>query len=114
MLPDQAHRMGERVWMGAAGVLALGVFVPLMAPDMGLGLAPADPPVPLDPAVRLLVGPGLGAPGGPGWLGSSLLARLALLLPVGTPSTLAHSPVRASWFGRRRHRADDPGAGHDW
>lgn len=86
MLPDQAHRMGERVWMGAAGILALGVFVPLMAPDMGLGLAPADPPVPLDPAVRLLVGPGLGAPGGPGWLGSSLLARLALLLPVGSPT----------------------------
>ncbi len=86
MLSDQAHRMGERIWMGAAGVLALGVFVPLMAPDMGLGLAQADPPVPLDPAVRLLVGPGLGAPGGPGWLGSTLLARLALLLPVGTPS----------------------------
>jgi hypothetical protein len=72
--------------MGAAGVLALGVFASLMAPDMGLGLVPPDPIVPLDPAVRLLVGPGLGAPGGPGWLGSSLLARLALLLPLGSAS----------------------------
>lgn len=72
--------------MGAAGALAVGLFLPLMAPDMGLGLPPADPPVPLTPAVRLLVGPGLGAPGGPGWLGSSLLANLAFLLPVGTPA----------------------------
>ena len=73
--------------MAAAGVLALGVFLPLMAPDMGLGLAPSDPAVPLTPSARLLVGPALGAPAGAGWLGSTLLARLALALPIGTPTT---------------------------
>ena len=73
--------------MAAAGVLALGVFLSLMAPDMGLGLAPSDPAIPLTPSARLLVGPALGAPAGPGWLGSTLLARLALALPIGTPST---------------------------
>ena len=73
--------------MAVAGMLALGVFLSLMAPDMGLGLAPSDPAIPLTPSVRLLVGPALGAPAGPGWLGSTLLARLALALPIGTPST---------------------------
>ncbi|MEO2197854.1 MAG: hypothetical protein ABGY72_17440 [bacterium] len=79
--------MAERAWMAAAGVLALGVFLPLMAPDMGLGLAPSDPAIPLTPSARLLVGPALGAPAGAGWLGSTLLARLALALPIGSPST---------------------------
>ena len=87
MLSDQIHRLRAHAWHGAAGALALAVFLPMMAPDMGVGLPATAPPLPLTPAARLLVGPVVGSPGAPGWLGSSLLTRVALALPTGTPTT---------------------------
>ena len=78
--------MGERAWMTAAGALALVVFLSLAAPDAGINLPPGDRFSPAaSPAVQV-IGPAVGAPGGVGWLGSTQLSQLALLLPVGAPT----------------------------
>ncbi len=69
--------------MTAAGGVALALLFPLVTPGAGLS-APAELLViATDPGAQS-IGPGLGAPGGSGWLGSTLVAWLALALPVGS------------------------------
>ena len=78
--------MGERTGLVAAVVLALLTFVALAAPDFGVGLDDGTAFDQSEPAVTQVLGPALGAPGGPGWLGSTVLSRLALAVPVGGPA----------------------------
>ena len=72
--------------MTATGALALLVFLALAAPDLGVSLPAGDPFSSRDPLATQIVGPGLGAPGGAGWLGSTLFSQLALLVPIGAPA----------------------------
>lgn len=72
--------------MTATGALALVVLLPLTAPDLGVSLPSGDPFSPRDSLATQIVGPGVGAPGGTGWLGSTVVSQLALLLPIGAPA----------------------------
>jgi hypothetical protein len=78
--------MGERAWIAVAGALALVVFLPLAAPDLGFRLPTGQPFSTADAPVVQIVGPVMGTPRGAGWLGSTLLSRLALLPPIGAPA----------------------------
>ena len=69
--------------MTAAGGLALALLFPLVTPGSGLSVPVELSVTATDPGAQS-IGPGLGAPGGSGLLGSTLVAWLALVLPVGS------------------------------
>ena len=68
--------------MTAAGGLALALLFPLVTPGSSLSVPVELSVTATDPGAQS-IGPGLGAPGGSGLLGSTLVAWLALVLPVG-------------------------------
>ena len=76
--------MQERTGLLVVALVTAAAFVALAAPNLGIGLASDLPFSPGDPAAEQLSRPVLGAPDGPGWLGTTLLSRLALVVPAGT------------------------------
>ncbi|GEM_PF-6288097 len=76
--------MQERTELLVVALVTAATFVALAAPDLGIGLASDLPFSPGDPAAEQLSRPVLGAPDGAGWLGTTLLSRLALVVPAGT------------------------------
>ena len=73
------------VWSLLTVLVATAALAALSIPDLGIGLTTVAPPGAADPSAPVASDAGLGAPGGPGLLASTLVSRLLLAVAPGSP-----------------------------